>query len=324
MGVVVTGAQGFVGLNLTRTLAEQGNTVYAVGRRSPDDWVQRYLQDVAGSVRHRVADLSSPGSLAAALTGDQFERFIHAAVVTSTTTEVEREESLRIVSVNIGGTMQALDVARNSGIRRFVYVSSPSAIGAYTGDSPVPETVSLNPDSLYGISKMSSEALVRRYGALHELSTVSVRIAQPYGPGERATPSRVRTSPIYEWLADAGRDATLPTGPLARQRDWTYIADTASGIVRLAIADSLQHDLYNLGTGRQTEVGEVIQALRGSFPDLSIDENPSPEVLNPNISGPSRPPLDVRRFSNEFGWSPAIGIAEGMDRYIQWWKTFSR
>lgn len=320
MGIVVTGAQGFVGLNVTRVLAEAGATVYAIGRREPDAWVRRYLAPVSGQVEHRVADLAQPGQLARALADADVDAVVHAAVVTATTPEVEREQAAWIVAVNTGGTVEALELARAKRVRRFVYVSSPSAIGPLpTGDAPVDESVSPQPETIYGITKLASEGLTRRYGQVHELSAVSVRIAQPYGPGERATPSRPRTSPIYEWLRDAARGLRLPTGPLDRARDWTYIDDTARGIAALATADALQHDLYHLSYGRQVTVGQVIELLRGRFPRLDVDEAPPAGLLNPNIAGPNRPPLDPARFAAELGWSPATGIEAGMTRYMDWW-----
>lgn len=322
MKVAVTGAHGFVGLNVVRTLAESGETVYAVGRRPLDSWVARYLEPVASQVQHRRADLAERGQLAQALTGDEVDAVVHAAVVTATTPQVERDESAWIVAVNTLGTLEALELAREKGSRRFVYISSPSAIGPAPRDLPMTEEVRLQPDTLYGITKMASEAIVRRYGQIHALETASVRIAQPYGPGERATPSRVRTSPIYEWLRDVDAGRPLPTGPLDRARDWTYVDETANGIALLVTTPELPHDLYHLGAGNQITIAEVIATLRLAYPDLSVDEQPEPDALNPNIAGPSRQPLDTIRFREDFGWSPETGIAEGMDRYLEWWRGF--
>jgi nucleoside-diphosphate-sugar epimerase len=321
MGVLVTGAQGFVGLNVTRTLAEAGARVYALGRREPDEWVRRFLAPVAERVEYRVADLTQLGQLASVLADDYIEAVVHAAVVTATTPEVEREQAAWIVAVNTAGTIEVLEQAVAKGARRFVYVSSPSALGTLpSGRLPVDESVIPRPESIYGVTKLASERLTRRYGQMHGLSTVSVRIAQPYGPGERPTPSRLRTSPIYEWLRDASRGLRLSTGPLDRERDWTYIDETARGIAALTLADALPHDLYHLSYGRAVTVGAVIELLRGRYPRLELDEEPAPGVLNPNIAGPNRPPLNSARFAPDFGWSPEVTIAEGMSVYLDWWS----
>jgi nucleoside-diphosphate-sugar epimerase len=254
-----------------------------------------------------------------ALRSDDFDALVHAAVITATTREVERDDSLDIVAVNIGGTIDALDVARLHHCRRCVYVSSPSAVGPVQIQQPLGEDIATAPDTLYGITKRASEQLVERYGIIHGLSTVSVRISQPYGPGERATPSRLRTSPIHEWVYAARAGAKLLTGPRDAARDWTYVSDTARGIMTLATSPSVTYPLYHLGLGSDVTVGEVLDVLRRTYLDLSWDSRADAPELNPNIAGPQRRwPLDCSRFATEFGWSPATGIEDGMRRYLDW------
>jgi UDP-glucose 4-epimerase len=323
MAIIVTGAHGFVGLNVVRTLAVDGVDVIAIGRSEPDEWVTGFLEGVQSRVTHRMADLSQPGSLGDATRGLDVQAVVHAAVVTSTTPQVERDDALRIVSVNVGGTMEALDTAREHGAPRFVYVSSPSAIGTTEPGVPMDEQIPKRPDSLYGITKDASEELVRRYSVIHGLSSASVRIAQPYGPGERATASRLRTSPIYEWLLAAQAGEPLVSGPLSRSRDWTYIGDTARGIAMLATAPSLEHDLYHLARSAKVTVGEVITEIRKQYPDAELIEDAGHPDLNPNIAGAAeREPLDTSRFRNDFNWVPETGIEDGMREYLSWWQGF--
>ena len=217
----------------------------------------------------------------------------------------------------------ALEAAVASGSSRFIYVSSPSAIGDVgTIGGSVGEDVVPRPTSLYGISKFASELIVDRWRELRGIEAASVRISQPYGPGERTTGARRRTSPIWEWLRDGKPSQRLITGPLDRQRDWTYVGDTAEGIVRMVTANTLSNCLYHLGTGEDVSVREVVDLLADRIGPVELDTNPDAVDLNPNISGPGRPPLDVRRFAAEFGWTPETSIAEGMSRYFGWWDGF--
>jgi UDP-glucose 4-epimerase len=324
MRCVVTGGLGFVGSQVARTLAAEGHEVLAVGRSAPDAWVRRLHEHVADRITYRRADLGRSGELADALRGETCDAIVHAAVVTATTAEVERDEALGIVNVNVNGTMEALDLARQTHCRRFVYVSSPSALGSVPADGPLDESAVPQPVTIYGITKLASELLVRRYAAVHGLSAVSVRIAQPYGPGERATPSRPRTSPIYEWLMAAERGTTLVTGPRSVVCDWTWVYDTARGLALLATAPEIRHDLYHLGCGVLTSVGTVIDLLRDAYPGLQTDERVDPDGLNPNIAGSSRRrPLDSGRFAAEFGWSPETSIRDGLTAYLRWHQAGS-
>ena len=123
-------------------------------------------------------------------------------------------------------------------------------------------------------------------------------------------------------MRDATGEEALPTGPLDRARDWTYVDDTAEGIARMVFAERFPHQLYHLGSGAQATVGEVIAQLKTRFVTIECDLEPTPEDLNPNINGPGRPPLDVRRYANDFGWQPQTSIQDGMQRYIAWWDKF--
>jgi nucleoside-diphosphate-sugar epimerase len=322
MEVLVTGGRGFVGMNIARALARRGARVYVADRGPYDSWVSTFLADESASIEHLTIDLSKHGDLDKSLSTVSLDAVVHAAVVTATTEAVERSDARDIVDSNVGGTVEALQVAVSRRATKFIYVSSPSAIGDLVGVETVDESIVPHPSSLYGITKYASEQIVERWANLYDLAAASVRIAQPYGPGERATGSRMRTSPIWEWLRDAPLGGKLATGPLDQARDWTYVEETADGVARMVFAESLSHRLYHLGTGSQVTVGDVIAQLSKRFPTIECDLEPLAADLNPNISGPGRSPLDVRRFASDFGWKPQISIEDGMERYIAWWDEF--
>lgn len=311
-------------MNVARSLARREIRVWIADRGPRDSWIDDFFADCAAFVEHLHVDLSNRGELSDVLPADALDAVVHAAVITATTEEVERRDARDIVDSNVGGTIEALQTAVARGASRFIYVSSPSAIGDAPAGEPIDEAVVPRPTSLYGITKRASEQIVERWADLHGLEAASVRIAQPYGPGERATGSRVRTSPIWEWLEAATAGKELVTGPIERARDWTYVEDTAEGITRMLLAERLPQRLYHLGAGVQATIGEVISALESAYGPLNTNENPSAPDLNPNISGTGRPPLDANRFARDFNWKPATAIADGMNQYITWWTEYCR
>jgi UDP-glucose 4-epimerase len=315
---VVTGARGFVGLNVTRALSRAGHRVIAIDRSPLDEWCEAFFHD-AKRIEHIEADLTAPGDLAVQFAGRRIISVVHAAALTATTLGVEQGDARQVVDVNVGATVEALRLAVDIKARRFVYVSSPAAFGNI-GDGPlVDEKVVPRPTTLYGITKLAGEQITRRWGELHDLEAVSVRIAQPYGPGERATETRVRTSPIWEWLQAADEGRSLATGPLDRARDWTYVQDTSRGIALLATAGRVPDDLYHLSTGEAVTVGSVVEAFQQHFGPLDVDTEPPLEQLNPNIAAANRPALDPSLFKSVFGWKPSISLDAGVKRYVDWW-----
>lgn len=325
MHILVTGGLGFVGINLVRALAEAGDRVICADRGAVDAAARAFLAPVAGRIIHVAADLAERGALAAAVTASvagPIEAVVHAAAVTATTLEVERDDAGLLVATNIGGTMEALELAVAHRCRRFLYVSSPAAIGPVPDVlAPLDESVPTAPVALYGLTKLTSEGLCRRYGTLTSLSTIAARIAQPYGPLERRTATRARTSPIYEWVTDARAGRTLPTGDPTVARDWTHIADTVRGLTLLLRADAPRHDLYNVGVGRTFAIAEIITALRRAFPALQTREALpyGDRTLNPNITtGSVRGPLTITRLRDEFAFAPQYDIAAGMAQYLAW------
>jgi nucleoside-diphosphate-sugar epimerase len=327
MPVLVTGGLGFVGINLVLALADEGETVVCADLGPPDEAARRFLAPVADRVVHVVADLTARGALAAAVAecGVALDGVIHAAALTATTLAVERDSAGLLVATNIGGTMEALGLAAAQRCRRFVYVSSPSALGPVADvQAPLDESYPAAPVALYGQTKLASEQLCRRYAALTGLSIVAVRIAQPYGPMERRTSTRVRTSPIHEWVAAALAGEELLVGDPSVARDWTAIEDTARGILLAFRTENPRHDLYHLGVGRTFAVGAIIDALREDFPALRIrtDISPEDEELNPNIApGAVRGALTIDRIRDDLGYVPQFDLASGLARYLAWVRS---
>lgn len=327
MAILVTGGLGFVGINVVRALAGAGETVACADLVPPDEAARRFLAPVAGRVIHVSADLTVRGALAAAVaaSGVALDGVIHAAALTATTLAVERDSAGLLVATNLGGTMEALELAAAHRCRRFVYVSSSAAIGPVADlRAPLDEVHPAAPVALYGQTKLASENLCRRYATLTGLSVVAVRIAQPYGPMERRTGTRVRTSPIHEWVAAALAGDELLVGDPSVARDWTAVDDTARGLILALRAPSPRHDLYHLGVGRAFPVGAIVAALRDHFPDLRIrtDIAADDPALNPNVApGALRGPFTIDRVRDDLGFAPQYDLASGLARYIAWARS---
>ena len=320
MATLVTGGTGFVGANIVKDLANNGHDVVSFDINGPDQLLQKFIGEAASKITFVQGDIVDPASIQLLGQGHQIDKIVHAAVYTVNRTALEIERSRDVIAINLEGTANLLELARTQKVRRFVYVSSGAAYGtALPSDQTLNEETPPAPDNLYGITKFSSEMITRRYGELHGLSTVSVRLSTPYGPMERVTGHRAVMSVFYDWIGRAVRGTTISPQDLAGGRDYIYISDIANGIRTVLDATSLPHNLYNITTGIWVTYQQILDAVVELSPETVFEVPP----LRPADSvgeGYSRGPLSGHRLFEDLGWTPKFELKEGLADYFKWRK----
>ena len=320
MATLVTGGTGFVGANIVKDLANNGHDVVSFDINGPDQLLQQFIGEAASKITFVQGDIVDPASIQLLGQGHQIDKIVHAAVYTVNRTALEIERSRDVIAINLEGTANLLELARTQKVRRFVYVSSGAAYGtALPSDQTLNEETPPAPDNLYGITKFSSEMITRRYGELHGLSTVSVRLSTPYGPMERVTGHRAVMSVFYDWIGRAVRGTTISPQDLAGGRDYIYISDIANGIRTVLDATSLPHNLYNLTTGIWVTYQQILDAVVELSPETVFEVPPSRPADSVG-EGYSRGPLSGHRLFEDLGWTPKFELKEGLADYIKWRK----
>lgn len=318
MSVLITGAAGFVGINLVRRFAEGGQGVIALARRPPDAAALRFLDDVADRVTWVNVDVRDRDGLIRVSRDHAVEVVVHAATITAPL-PVEKADPAAIVDVNLGGTLNALEAARLAGARRCVFISSTAVYGAPADpNEAIVETQPLAISSLYTICKQAAEAMCRRYTELFGLSTVVGRLGTAYGPMERATLSRSGMSAAYALAHAALRGERVRVHAPQRHRDFCYIDDVSDAFVRLALADHLAWDVYNVAGDRAYRVVEALDALTSLVPGFAWAEAEAETAdvvtLPPSVRGN----LDMSRLRDDCGFVPRFSLAAGLADYLAW------
>lgn len=316
MTILITGAGGFIGLNLIETLLAEGKSVVALNNR-PLPSAFAAMKGLAVDI----ADVRDRAAVTAILARHGVRTIIHAAAITlgpksaiATATDA--------FDVNTVSTAMLLEEGRKTGITRFVYPSSSAVYGSAPFEgAPVTEDVNPMPTTLYGFTKLASERLVMEAARSFGLSVVRARITAVFGPHEHETGVRETMSPPFQLTckAAAGEPVRLPAGGA---RDWTSSRDIAHALAILATAETLPSDLYNLSLGETWHVGTLCERLSKAHPGWTWEtgrDDASAIAFNDDLSK-ARQPISGAKFERDFGFRFMSPI-EACDDYAAWLAT---
>jgi len=316
---LATGGNGWVPSHVVKRLADRGEAVVSYDLMEPDDLFRELLGPSLDQVTWEQGDVTDRERLAGVAARHDVDAIVHMAAITPRP-ERERCEPDRIVAVNLGGTVNVLEVARAlPACRRFVHVSSGAVWGDVPGVAVLDEESPANAASLYGVTKLAAERVALRYAELFGLDVVAVRPANVYGPMERDTPGYVGATELREMLRVWAAGETIKINSLeGPYLDWTWVGDIAEGIERVWAADALPHRLYVLSCGETSGIGDVLRLWSGLLPDLRYE---LVDAVDANVvvsGGPPGPVPSNARLRADLGWAPATPIRDGMRRYLNW------
>ena len=318
MAILVTGGVGFVGVNIVKRFAEIGERVLCVDRVSPDEIVQQYVVDSRDRITFVQGDLRDNDLLFRMSHGQDISCIIHAAAITATHPDIEKKDFYSTVQANILGTMNILELAKSLHVSKLIYVSSGSAYGPRSDpEKSISEDSPLVPRRLYPITKLACELICRRYSQIHQLKLVILRLSSPYGPMERKTSARQVPSAIHDYVHGAVRGMELLVSGLDRSRDYSYIDDVMDAFVKVFELESLPHEVYNISSGVNYRLSDVIETLKKHIPSLKYTITDEMTLTNIN-EDTIRGPLDISRARNDFGFNPHHDLDRGIGKYILW------
>lgn len=303
MRALITGGAGFIGSNLVDALLARGDEVtvlddLSTGRRENLDGA---LAAGAALAEADVRDRAAVQHIAAEA---RPEVVFHLAAQIDVRRSVE--DPAFDAAVNVGGTANALEAARAAGARRFVFVSTGGAIyGEGEGKAlPLGEGAPVEPLSPYGQSKFAAEGYLALYERLYGLSGVSMRLGNVYGPRQDPLGEAGVIAIFCGKLQGSGRPTVFGDG--RQTRDYIYVGDVVAAL--LAAAGSEATGAFNVGTGIETDVLELVRALA----ELGDAEGFEPEFAPPRAGEVLRIAIDPAQAESELGWKAEVGLAEGL------------
>jgi UDP-glucose 4-epimerase len=307
---MVTGGAGFIGSHLVDALVERGDEVLIL-----DDLSTGKGENVASALATgaRLEQLDVADSAAALAAGEGFrpEAVFHLAA------QIDVRKSIADpgfdARLNVVGTVNALEVAARGGARRFVFTSTGGAIygegEARASELPFAEGAACEPFSVYGQSKLAAEGYVELYRRTRGLPGVSVRLGNVYGPRQDPATEAGVVAIFCELARDGGRPTVFGTG--RQTRDYIYVGDVVAGI--LAAAEAEGAGPYNLGTGVETTVLELAEAIGRLAGRADFEPRPAPH----REGEVERTALDTRLAAEALGWRAERDLARGLELTVE-------
>ncbi len=303
MKILVTGAAGFIGSNLVEHLLEETShhivsydaLTYAGDRAR--------LEQFSDKRRHEFVEGDIRDESLVRETIANVDSVIHLAAQTHVDRSIDTAS--RFVDTNVGGTEILLRVARDTGIARFVHVSTDEVYGEIL-DGRFSETDPLNPENPYAATKAGGEHLVESYHRTHDVPTVIVRPSNAFGPNQHVEKL------IPKFITRAANGNSLPIyGDGQHSREWTFVADLCRAL-HLLVERGEIGTTYNVGSGQERTTVEVAETITDV---LDVQEELA-EFVSDRPGHDRRYALETTRIE-ELGWEPTWSFEEGLEETVE-------
>jgi NAD dependent epimerase/dehydratase len=305
--VLVTGATGFIGGTLVERLVRAGATVRAFVRYSsigPRERLAFLPPEIAGEVEVALGDIGDWETVQDA--GRGVDTIFHLAALIAIPYSYAAPRSY--LRTNVEGSLNILLAGRAA--RRIVHLSTSETYGT-AQYVPMDELHPISPQSPYAATKAAADLLALSLHRSHQTPVATARPFNTYGP--RQTARAVIPTIVHQAL----QGTRILLGAIRTTRDFTYVTDTADGLMSLAGADGVVGDVVNIGNGREIAIGAVV-GLVGDILGKQLTVEERPERLRPDPSEVERLLCGNEKARRMLGWEPRVSLREGLERTVRW------
>ena len=306
--VVVTGGAGFIGSEVARQLAAAGSPVVVIDNLVNGTPVN--LADITGRVTLVEHDIRDVNGYASVLRDAAIVYHLACLGVRhSVHSPVENHD------VNATGTLRLLEASRDAGVPKFVYVSSSEVYGT-AQRVPMTEDHPTFPCTVYGGSKLAGEAYTRAFHRTYGYPTVVVRPFNTYGPRSHHEGDSGEVIPKFLLRCLAGRPLII-FGEGSQTRDFTYVSDSARGILLAGTSPAAIGRTINLGSGFELTINDLAKTI------AQITERPDAVIQHdePRPGDVLRLYADVSQARLLLGYEPRIPLVEGLQHLLAWYRA---
>ena len=311
MNALVTGADGFLGANLCKTLVEQGHAVVgsALNRKGHTS-----LDALGVDIRIEYGDVLDAAFVARLVNAYEAEWVFHLAGVSIV--RIAEKNPQRCIQTNALGTLNVLEACRQAGhVKAALVASSDKAYGDY-GGAAYREGMGLKPAGAYEVSKACADLIAQCYGTQYGLRAIVTRCANLYGPGDlhwsRLVPNSCR-------LALQGQGPQITPGAWKYQRHWLYVDDAVQAYITLA-------EQGEAGQAYNVAPGPACVATAGGVGMMIARMADAPEPVEGSVViGHEIPAQELDAGKIEaLGWQAQTQLVDGLRTTLDWYRGYLR
>ena len=329
MHVMITGAAGFIGSNLSLRLLERGDTV--TGIDNLNDYYDVSLKEArlarlmpSAQFDFIKADISNQREMQTLFSGRHFDAVVNLAAQAGVRYSIENPAAY--INANLVGFSHVLEGCRHSGVGHLVYASSSSVYGSNT-KLPFSEKDNVDhPISLYAASKKANELMAHAYAHLYEMPTTGLRFFTVYGPWGRPDMA------LFKFTRGILENEPIPVFNRGEMvRDFTYVDDIVEGVVRVIDRPAERSDganepdrsasapwrIFNIGNSHRVPLMDYIQAL-----EKALGKKATLDLLPMQDGDVPATEADVTALESDLGYRPKVKVEEGIQRFVDWYRSY--
>lgn len=313
MNFLVTGGAGFIGSHVCEELLGQGHSVWAFDNlhpfypRAAKERNIAEIQARGGDFTFVLGELAEPTALRNLFRNVKFDQVIHLAALAGVRPSLMEPESFQ--QINVEGTVNLLEAAHHSGIKKVTIASTSSVYGVnkkvpFAEDDPTQRLI-----SPYAASKLACEALGHVYHHVYGMDIAMLRFFTVYGPRQRPDLAIHK----FARLIEDGKPVPV-FGDGSTARDYTYVSDTVAGVIACTNRQ-FGYEIFNLGGSNTVTLARLIEVLEQTLGKKAIiDRHPQQ---------PGDVPLtyaDITKSRKHLGYDPKVGIEDGIRLFVEWFR----
>lgn len=313
MRFLVTGGAGFIGHNVVRILESQGHECIIIDTCTdygfiPREELKYLIEERIKRINARVRQIDIREGQFVDTIFKTYKPDVVIHMASFPRQKVVEQNPLLASDVMSNGLINLLEKSKQYAVHKFVYISSSMVYGDFTSD--VLEAHPCRPQGQYGIMKLMGEKLVEDYHRLGAFDYTVIRPSAVYGEWD------VEDRVVSKFMTMAMRGETLKVKGADEVLDFTYVEDTAQGIVLAATLDRANCKVYNItrSDDRQYTLKDAAELA------IRIAGKGSLEIADRDLSFPKRGRLSIMRAQRDLGYSPKVSVEEGFQRYYDWYS----